>query len=100
MADAKAGYLHLTRRAATQTWRRQDLGGMTLGGGVSSLSSSAALTGALTLDFQDVSDADILLIVGTSFTTSAVSSITVVNQGVNDNVFYATGTAATLRRRG
>jgi hypothetical protein len=96
LADAENAFSYLSGLATTQTLTGQELAGMTLGPGVYFFSSSAALNGALTLDFQGMGNRNIVFLVGSSFTTSDGSSISVVNQGLDDNVFYVVGSSATL----
>lgn len=96
MADASAGYMYLSALAPTQNLTGHDLGGQTLGSGVYSFDTSAALNGALTLDFQNVSNADIIFIVGTSFITSANSAMIVARQGLNNNIYFVVGSSAAL----
>lgn len=94
--DAQAAYVYLGNLAVTDTLTGQDLGGKTLGPGVYLFATTAALTGNLTLDFNNLNDAVIVFLVGTSFGTSSGSTISVINQGRNDNVYYRIGTSATL----
>ena len=96
LADAQGAFNFLSGFAPTQTLTGQDLGGLTLGSGVYYFSTSAALNGSLTLDFQNANDANIIFLIGTTFTTSANSSMSVVHQGRNDNVYYVVGTSASL----
>jgi hypothetical protein len=73
-----------------------DLGGQTLTPGVYCFSSSAGLTGALVLDAQGDANARWVLQIGTTLTTAAVSSVTVIGGGSGCNVFWQVGTSATL----
>ncbi|MDP9039035.1 MAG: ice-binding family protein [Acidobacteriota bacterium] len=95
-ADALTAYDFLSALAPTQVLTGQDLGGQTLTQGVYFYASSAQLTGALTLDFQGLNNATIVIQVGSSLTTASGSSITVINQGLNDNVYFEVGSSATL----
>lgn len=58
-----------------------DLGGMTLTPGVYTFNGAASLNGALTLDGQGQDDAFWVFQIGTSFITSAHSTVTLVNPG-------------------
>jgi type VI secretion system secreted protein VgrG len=74
----------------------QNLGGLTLGAGVYTFSSSAQLTGTLTLNFANANNQSIVIDIGKALTTA--SSSTVVLQGWNptDSVWWAVGSSATL----
>ena len=74
----------------------QDLGGLTLTPGVYCLSSSAQLTGTLTLNSLGDPNAFFLFQIGGTLTTSSASSVVFVNGGSGDNVFWAVGSSATL----
>lgn len=78
----------------------QDLGGMTLTPGVYCFSSSAQLTGTLTLDFQGNPNALFVFQIGTSLTTASASVVNVINGGgaatCPSNVFWQVGTSAVL----
>lgn len=95
-ADAQSAFNMLSGSAPTQVLTGQNLGGLTVGSGVYFFSTSAALNGTLTLDFQNANDANIIFLIGTSFTTAANSSMSVVHQGRNDNVYYVVGSSASL----
>jgi hypothetical protein len=95
-ADALTGYNYLAALAPTQNLSGQDMGGLVLVPGVYLFSSSAQLTGALTLDFEDLNDANIVIQTGTTLTTASNSTVNIVNQGTDDNVYYQVGSSATL----
>jgi hypothetical protein len=95
-ADALAGYSYLAGLTPTHTLTGQDLGEMDLGPGVYFFASSAQLTGPLTLDFGGANNASIVFQIGSTLTTASDSSVSVIGQGVNDNVYYQIGSSATL----
>jgi hypothetical protein len=74
----------------------QDLGGLVLNPGVFKFSSSAQLTGTLTLDFQNTSGAQFVFQIGSTLTTAGASSVVVINPGSNDSVYFDVGSSATL----
>ena len=74
----------------------QDLGGMTLTPGVYRFSSSAQLTGTLTLDAQGDPAAVFIFQVGSTLTTASNAQVTVVNGAAGCNVFWQIGSSATL----
>lgn len=73
-----------------------DLGGLTLTPSVYGFTSSAQLTGVLTLDAQGNPDAIFLFKIGSSLTTASGSSVVVINGGSSCNVFWQVGSSATL----
>ena len=73
-----------------------DLGGLTLAPGVYGFSSSAQLTGTLTLDALGNPDAVFIFKIGTSLTTATGSSVLLINGGSNCKVFWQVGSSATL----
>ncbi len=95
-SDALTGYNTLAALAPTSTLTGVDLGGQTLTQGVYFFASSAQLTGALTLDFQGLNDANIVFQIGSSLTTASASSINIIHQGTDDNVYFQVGSSATL----
>lgn len=95
-ADALTGYNFLAGLSFNQDLTGQDLGGKTLDQGVYFFSSSAQLTGALTLDFQGLSNAMIVFQIGSTLTTASASMVNIINPGSNDEVFWQVGSSATL----
>jgi len=65
-----------------------DLGGMTLFSGVYTFNAAATLNGALVLDGQGQNGAFWVFQIGTSFTGSVNSSVTVINPGSNGGSDY------------
>jgi hypothetical protein len=74
----------------------QDLGGKTLTPGVYCFSSSAQLTGTLTLDAQGNPNAVFIFKIGSSLTTASASSVLLINGGSSCGVFWQVGSSATL----
>jgi hypothetical protein len=75
----------------------QDLGGMTLTPGVYCFSSSAQLTGTLTLDMQGDPNALFVFQIGTTLTTASTSAVVTINAGgapCPANLFWQMGTSA------
>ncbi|MEH1852245.1 MAG: ice-binding family protein [Nostoc sp.] len=72
-----------------------DLGGLTLTPGVYSFSSSAQLTGKLTLDNLGDPNALFVFQIGSTLTTASNSSVVTTN-GEAPNVFFQVGSFATL----
>jgi Ice-binding-like len=74
----------------------QDLGGKTLIPGVYCFSSSAQLTGNLTLNAQGNPNATFVFKIGSSLTVASGSSMSQVNGGSTCNVLWNVGSSATL----
>jgi Ice-binding-like len=74
----------------------QDLGGMTLTPGVYCFSSSAQLTGTLTLNAQGNPNAVFLFKMGSTLTTASASSVLLINSASSCGVFWQVGSSATL----
>ena len=102
-ADTTTAYNALAAMAVTTYLTGKDLGGLTLTPGVYDFTSSAQLTGALTLNAEGLNDAYWVFQIGTTLTTASSSSITVINPGTNngsdDGLFWQVGTSATLGTR-
>ena len=72
------------------------VGYTTLTPGVYHFSSSAQLTGALTLDFAGNPNANFVFQIGSTLTTASGSSVTVINGGALSGVYWQVGSSATL----
>ncbi len=72
-----------------------DLGGLVLTPGVYRFSSSAQLTGTLTLDTLGDPEASFVFQIGTTLTTASGSSVNVLG-GPDNNIFWAIGSSATF----
>ena len=97
-ADTTTAYNTLTSQTcpAGNDLTGQNLGGRTLGPGVYCFSSSAQLTGTLTLDAQGNSNATFVFKIGSTLTTASASSVVLINGGSPNNVFWQVGSSATL----
>jgi hypothetical protein len=73
-----------------------DLGGLALGPGAYNYSSSAQLTGQLTLDAHGDPNAQFVFVIGTTLTTATASSVILVNGASPCNVYWKIGSSATL----
>jgi hypothetical protein len=89
-------YNSLASQACTQDLTGQDLGGKTLTAGVYCFSSSAQLTGTLTLNAQGNASAVFIFKMGSTLTTGSNSSVAVINGGSSCNVFWQVGSSATI----
>ena len=82
--------------AASTATKNGDLGGQTLFAGVYTASSSLGITGAVTLDAQNNSNAQFIFQVGTALTANVGSSVNLINGALPANVFWQVGSSATL----
>lgn len=94
--DVTAAYNRLAGKACDVDLTGQDLGGLTLTSGVYCFSSSAQLTGDLTLDAQGSANAMFTFQIGSTLTTASNASVVVINGGSDCNVFWNVGSSATL----
>ena len=94
--DTTTQYNALAAAACTADLTGQDLGGMTLTPGVYCFSSSAQLTGALTLNAQGNANANFIFKTGSTLTTAAASSVVMINGGNPCGVAWQIGSSATL----
>ena len=94
--DTTTQYNALASAACTADLTGQDLGGMTLTPGVYCFSSSAQLTGTLTLNAQGNANASFIFKTGSTLTTAAASSVAMINGGNPCGVAWQIGSSATL----
>jgi ice-binding like protein/exosortase sorting signal-containing protein len=95
-SDVTTQYNALASAACTADLTGQDLGGMTLTTGVYCFSSSAQLTGPLTLNAQGNGNATFVFKIGTTLTTASGSSVQLTNGGNPCGVAWQIGSSATL----
>jgi subtilisin family serine protease len=89
-------YNSLVSRPCTQDLTGRDLGGLTLTEGVYCFSSSAQLTGTLTLDAEGRPHAVFIFKMGSTLTTASAASVVLTNGGSAGQVFWQVGSSATL----
>ncbi len=90
-----AAYVNLGSRACTAPLNTP-LGSATLTPGVYCYDSSAAFTGPLVLDAQGDPAAEFVFKVGTTLTTAAGASVSLINGASPCNVYWQLGSSATL----
>jgi type VI secretion system secreted protein VgrG len=98
--DLTTAYNAAAGLAPTQDLTGQDLGGRTLTPGVYFFSSSAQLTGTLTLNDEGNPNAQFVFQIGSTLTTASNSSVVTINDGGSTmpgcTVFWQVGSSATL----
>jgi hypothetical protein len=95
-SDASAAYTDLAGRTGAIDKSGIDLGTLTLIPGLYKYTSSAQLTGTLTLDAQGAADAIWIFQIGSTLTTASSSVVTIINGGTAGNVYWQVGSSATL----
>ncbi len=95
-SDTAAAYTSIAGEAPTADLTGQDLGGQTLVAGVYHFSSSAQLTGALTLDAQGDPSARFDFQMASTLTTASNASVVLINGAQDCNIFWQVGSSATL----
>lgn len=95
-SDAETAYNTFAGMALNADLSGQDLGGMTLTPGVYYFSSSAQLTGTITLDGQGDPNALFVFQIGSTLTTASMSSVVGINGADGCNVYWQVGSSATL----
>ncbi|MCX6034053.1 MAG: ice-binding family protein [Chloroflexi bacterium] len=95
--DVTAAYISLAGMGVTQDLTGQNLGGKTLTPGVYHFSSSAQLTGQLTLNVQNNPNALFVFQIESTLTTDSNSSVIMINAPENFcNKYWQVGSSATL----
>jgi len=95
-ADALSAYNFLQGLSSNQNLTGQNLGGLTLTPGVYTFNSSAQLTGNLTINWEGLSNQTVVFQIGSTLTTASASMVLGINEGHNDNIYWAVGSSATL----
>jgi hypothetical protein len=95
-ADLTVAYSALAGLACNTVLTGQNLGGLTLGPGVYCFTSSAQLTGTLTLDAQGNPSAQFIFQIGSTLTTASNSIVQVINGAQNCNIWWQVGSSATI----
>ena len=95
-SDVTTAYNALAGAACTANKTGIDLGGQTLVTGVYCFSSSAQLTGTLTLDAQGDPNAVFIFQVVSALTTASGASVRLINGADPCNVFWQVGSSATV----
>jgi type VI secretion system secreted protein VgrG len=95
-SDTLLAYNLLAGEAFTQILTGQNLGGLTLTPGVYKFSSTAQMTGMLTLDAQNNPNAIFVFQIGSTLTTASSASMDLLNGAQADNVYWQVGSSATL----
>lgn len=95
-SDLTTAYNALAGEPCNTSLSGTDLGGLTLTSAVYCFSSSAQLTGILTLDAQGNPNAVFVFQIGSTLTTASAASVVVINGGSDCNVFWQVGSSATL----
>ena len=94
--DTTTFYNALASAACSADLTGQNLGGLTLTPGVYCFSSSAQLTGTLTLNAQGNAAATFIFKTGSTLTTASSSSVLLINGGNPCGVNWQIGSSATL----
>jgi hypothetical protein len=94
--EAAAAFTLLSGLQATVNMTGRDLGGQTLVPGVYRFSSSAHLTGTLTLDAGGDPNAHFVFQIGSTLVTASDSRVVLVNGARGDEVYWQVGSSATL----
>jgi outer membrane autotransporter protein len=94
--DLITAYNNLAGRPTSVNLTGDNLGGLTLVPGVYNFSSSAQLTGTLTLNGLGNPNAVFIFNIGSALTTASASDIALINGAQGANVFWRVGSSATL----
>lgn len=97
-SDATTAYINAAGQACNTVLTGTDLGGLTLLPGVYCFSSSAQMTGPLTLNCLGNSASVFIFQIGTTLTTASGSSVTLINCPGQQacNIFWQVGSSATI----
>ena len=94
--DLATAYGMLASQACNTDLTGTDLGGLTLTPAVYCFTTSAGLTGTLTLDAQGDPNAVFVFQLASTLTTATAAAVVVINGGSDCNVFWQVGSSMTL----
>jgi hypothetical protein len=94
--DEIAAYNTIAMLPVTGNLGSDELGGLIFTPGVYRLTSSAQLTGTITLDAQNIQNALFVFQIPTTLTTASNSNVHVINGSANDGLYWQVGSSATL----
>jgi hypothetical protein len=95
-SDLTTAYNDAAGRSCNVDLTGQDLGAMTLTTGVYCFSTSAQLTGTLTLNAQGNPNAVFIFQIGTTLVTASASTVSLINRAQSCRVFWQVGSSTTL----
>ncbi|KAI9797630.1 MAG: hypothetical protein M1825_005728 [Sarcosagium campestre] len=95
-ADARTAYSQCAAVAPTDDLTGKNLGGLTLQAGVYKFTSSASLTGELTLDAQGDPDSVWVFQITSTLITGSNSVVALINSAQVCNIYWQVGSSATL----
>ncbi len=95
-SDLTTAYDVAASQPVTAELTGQDLGSLVLTAGAYRFSSSAQLTGTVTLDAEGDPSAQFVFEIGSTLTTASASSVRLVNGAAPCNVYWQVGSSATL----
>ena len=94
--DAASAYTAAANATGAISLTGKNLGGLNLTQGVYVFSSSAQLTGTLTLNAQGLQNAVFIFQIGSTLTTAANAVVDLINATAGDSVIWQVGSSATL----
>lgn len=96
-ADARAAYKDIAAFSGGTDLSGQDLGSVgVLAAGIYHFSSSAALTGSMTIDFANDPNGVIIFQIGSTLVTASSSVVNVINGTSSNGIYFQVGSSATL----